>query len=188
MYICASKLTIIGTDNDLSLGRRQAIIWTNAGILLTRNFRTDVSESLSKIHTFSFTQMSLDICEMAATLFQSQCVILWNFYQVSNVKWGVFTEQICLWKATMHVKFTLSLIVPDKWNVLFYVAQANGESITRLSTVNSFYGFVPSCPLRTKFLRENINIYLHFMSFLHTNKTQVAEIRPRVRREPAFST
>ena len=30
-------------------------------------------------------------------------------------------------------------------------------------------------PLRAKFLRENINIYLHFMSFLHTNKTQVAE-------------
>ena len=26
-------------------------------------------------------------------------------------------------------------------------------------------------PLRAKFLRKNINIYLHFMSFLHTNKT-----------------
>ena len=26
-------------------------------------------------------------------------------------------------------------------------------------------------PLRAKFLRENINIYLHFMSFLHTSKT-----------------
>ena len=33
-------------------------------------------------------------------------------------------------------------------------------------------------PLRTKFLRENINIYLHFMSFLHTDKTQVVEIPP----------
>ena len=28
-----SKLTIIGSDNGLSPGRRQAIIWTNAGIL-----------------------------------------------------------------------------------------------------------------------------------------------------------
>ena len=28
-------------------------------------------------------------------------------------------------------------------------------------------------PLRAKFLRENINVYLHFMSFLHTDKTQV---------------
>ena len=43
-------------------------------------------------------------------------------------------------------------------------------------------------PLRAKFLRDNINIYLHFMSFLHTNKTQVAEIPPRVRGRPAYST
>ena len=43
-------------------------------------------------------------------------------------------------------------------------------------------------PLRAKFLRENINIYLHFMSFLHTDKTQVVEIPPRVRQGPAYST
>ena len=33
-HICVSKLTIIGSDNGLSPGRHQAIIWTNAGILL----------------------------------------------------------------------------------------------------------------------------------------------------------
>ena len=33
-------------------------------------------------------------------------------------------------------------------------------------------------PLRAKFFRENINIYSHFMSFLHINKTQVVEIPP----------
>ena len=43
-------------------------------------------------------------------------------------------------------------------------------------------------PLHAKFLRKNINIYLHFMSFLHTNKTQVVEIPPRVRQGPAYST
>ena len=43
-------------------------------------------------------------------------------------------------------------------------------------------------PLRAKFLRENINIYLHLMSFLHTNKTQEVEIPPRVRQGPAYST
>ena len=31
----SSKLTSIGSDNGSSPGRRQAIIWTNAGILLT---------------------------------------------------------------------------------------------------------------------------------------------------------
>ena len=30
-------------------------------------------------------------------------------------------------------------------------------------------------PLR-EFIRQNINIYLHFMSFLHTDETQVVEI------------
>ena len=33
-HICVDNLTIIGSDNGLSPGRRQAIIWTNAGILL----------------------------------------------------------------------------------------------------------------------------------------------------------
>ena len=35
-HICVSKLAIIAWDNGLSPGRRQAIIWTNAGILLIR--------------------------------------------------------------------------------------------------------------------------------------------------------
>ena len=43
-------------------------------------------------------------------------------------------------------------------------------------------------PLRAKFFRENINIYLHFMSFLHTNKTHAVEIPPQVRQGPAYST
>ena len=32
-HICVSGLSILGSDNGLSPGRRQAIIWTNAGIL-----------------------------------------------------------------------------------------------------------------------------------------------------------
>ena len=35
-HICASKLIIIGTDNGLSSGRRQAISWTNTEILLIK--------------------------------------------------------------------------------------------------------------------------------------------------------
>ena len=35
-HICVGKLTIIGSDNGLSPCRRQAVIWTNAGILLIR--------------------------------------------------------------------------------------------------------------------------------------------------------
>ena len=58
-YICASQLTIIGSDNGLSPGRRQAIIWTNAGLLLIWHLETNFSEILIKIHTFSFKKIHL---------------------------------------------------------------------------------------------------------------------------------
>ena len=53
--ICVSILTVIGSDNGLSPGRRQAIIWTNVGILLSRIWGTNFSE----IHRFSFKKMNL---------------------------------------------------------------------------------------------------------------------------------
>ena len=58
-HICVTKLTIIGSDNGLSPGRRQAIISTNAGILLIRTLGTHFSEILIQIHTFSFKKMHL---------------------------------------------------------------------------------------------------------------------------------
>ena len=55
MHICVSKLTINGSNNYLSPDRRQAIIWTNAGILLIGPLRTNFSEiSISKfVHIHS---------------------------------------------------------------------------------------------------------------------------------------
>ena len=58
-HICVSKLTIIGSDNGLSPGRRQAIIWMNAGILLIGPLGTNFSEILTEIHTFSFKKMQM---------------------------------------------------------------------------------------------------------------------------------
>ena len=46
-HICVGKLTIIGSDNGLSPGRRQAIIWTNDGILLIRTLENVVCERAS---------------------------------------------------------------------------------------------------------------------------------------------
>ena len=56
-HICVSKLTIIGSDNGLSPGRLQAIIWTNAGILLIVTLGTKFSEILGKIHIVSLKKM-----------------------------------------------------------------------------------------------------------------------------------
>ena len=58
-HICVSKLSITGSDNGLSPGRRQAIIWTNAGILLIEPLGTKFSEILIEIRTFSFNKMHL---------------------------------------------------------------------------------------------------------------------------------
>ena len=58
-HICVDKLTTIGSDNGLSPGRRQAITWTNAGILLVGPLGTNVSEILSGIQTFSFMKKHL---------------------------------------------------------------------------------------------------------------------------------
>ena len=55
--ICISKLTIISSDNGLSPGGHQAIIWTNAGILLIGPLGTNFSGIFIKIHTFSFKKM-----------------------------------------------------------------------------------------------------------------------------------
>ena len=51
-HICVGKLTNIDSDNGLSPERRQAIIWTNAGILLFGPLGTNFSEFLIGIHTF----------------------------------------------------------------------------------------------------------------------------------------
>ena len=58
-HICLNDLTIIGSDNGLSPGRRQAIIWTNAGIFLIGPLRTNFSEILIEIHGFSFKKINL---------------------------------------------------------------------------------------------------------------------------------
>ena len=60
-HICVGKLTIIGSDNGLSPGRRQAIIWTNAGILLIGPLGTNFSEILIAIEAFTFKKMHLKI-------------------------------------------------------------------------------------------------------------------------------
>ena len=60
-HICISKVTITGSDNGLSPGRRQAIIWTDAEILLIGPLETKLNEILIKIHPFSFKEMHLKL-------------------------------------------------------------------------------------------------------------------------------
>ena len=68
-HICPSKLTIIGSDNGLLPGRRQAIIWKNDGMLLIGPLGTNFSWILIEIQTFSFNKMR---------------------FKVSSAKWRIF--------------------------------------------------------------------------------------------------
>ena len=56
-HMCDS--TIIDWENGLSPGRRQAIMWTNARLLLIKPLQTKYSEILIKIHSLSFKKMCL---------------------------------------------------------------------------------------------------------------------------------
>ena len=61
-HICVGNLTIIGSDNGLSSCRRQAIIWTNAEILLIGTLGTNFSEILIEIHTSSLKKRCIWKC------------------------------------------------------------------------------------------------------------------------------
>ena len=108
--ICISKLTIIGSDNGLSPGRRQAIIWTNAGILLNGPLGTNLSETAIEIHTFLLKKILLKMSSgewrpfwlgpdvlkesihrsynMSLTMMTSSS---WNIFRVTGHLWGEFT-------------------------------------------------------------------------------------------------
>ena len=78
-HICVGKLTNIGSDNGLPPGRRQAIIWTNAGILLIGPLGTNFSGILIVINTFSFMKMHL---KMASAKWRPFCLGLNVLYMI----------------------------------------------------------------------------------------------------------
>ena len=69
-HLCVSDQTIIGSDNGLSPGRRQAIIWTITGILLIGLMGLDFSGILIKINAFSFKKMHLKMSSANWRLFR----------------------------------------------------------------------------------------------------------------------
>ena len=75
-HICVSRLTITGSDDRFSPGRCQAIIWTNARILLIGPLGTNFSENLIEILAFSLKKMRLKVssAKLAAILSRPQCV------------------------------------------------------------------------------------------------------------------
>ena len=91
-HICISKQTIIGSDNGLSPGWHQAIIWTNAGILLIGPLTTKFNEILIKIHTFSFKKIHLKmfVWKMAAILSPASMCEVTTLTNDNPVHWHIY--------------------------------------------------------------------------------------------------
>ena len=95
-HICVSKLTIIGSDNGSAPGQRQAIIWTNAGMLLIGPLRTNFSEIFIEIYIFSFKKMLL---KMSSGICRPFCLCL-NVLSTDILSW------LKCWKLTAEPKWT----------------------------------------------------------------------------------
>ena len=83
-HICVSNLTIIGSNNGLLSGRRQAIIWTNAVLLLIGPLGTNFSKILFEIQTFSFKKIHL---------------------KISSAKWGLFRLSLNVLRVQLWIPF-----------------------------------------------------------------------------------
>ena len=97
-HICIGNLTIIGSDNDLSPGQRQAIIWTSDGILSIGHLGTNFSEILIRIQTFPFKKME---------------------FKMSSAKWhpfclGINVLNSCLQLCEVHIT-----------EVMWYLSESN---------------------------------------------------------------
>ena len=83
--------SFIGSDNGLSPGQRQAIFWTNAGILLIEPLGTNFSEIWIKIYTFSLEKMHL---KMSSTKWRPSCLGL-NVLSSSSMTYPVCGSIVC---------------------------------------------------------------------------------------------
>ena len=76
-HVCVNELTIISSDNGLSPGRRQAITWTNAGILVIGTLGINFSEIYLNQNSNIFIQENAFenvIKKLTAIVSQPQCV------------------------------------------------------------------------------------------------------------------
>ena len=93
--IYVSKIIIIGSDDGLSPDRRQAIIWTNAGMLLIGPLGTNFSEILIEIQIFQFKKMNLKMSSGKCWPFsQPQCV---------NTHYLSASHLLTHWGRVMHI-------------------------------------------------------------------------------------
>ena len=126
MHICVGKLTIIASDNDLSPGRRQAIIWTKAGLLLIGPLGTNFNEILIEIHTFSFKKMHLKMSSLKWHPFSLGLNVL--ITEAKLLKW--FLVNLCniCWNTYMTIYHQKTIRYASRRMIIFQLAIQQPES------------------------------------------------------------
>ena len=135
-HICVGNLTIIGTDNGLSPGRRQAIIWTNAGILLIGPLGTNFNEISIGIQTFSFKKIHF---KMSSAKWRPFCLGL-NVLRRSSLchRWLSRLSLMMTWVSKIRLINCLDVLhfVHDFHNPLSINSNNDKSSNTRLPYTN----------------------------------------------------
>ena len=109
------KLTIIGSDNGLSPSRRQAIIWTNAGILLIGPLGTNFSEIVIKIYTFSFKKMH---SKMSSGKWRSFCLGLMAVHDQCHACWQMTNHKDEFYRCfSVCSEKPARVIIMNRWNM-----------------------------------------------------------------------
>ena len=117
-HICLSKLFILGSDNGLSPGRRQAIIWTKDGILLIRTLGTNFSEILIKINAFSLKKLHL---KMLSGKWRPSC---FGLNVLRGNKWTTQSQALlerCSWSSKIVIFNYEHQIANRQGHWIFYV-------------------------------------------------------------------
>ena len=124
-HICVSKLTIIASDNGLSPGRRQAIIWTNVGILLIGPLGTNFNEINRNSYIFiQANALENVVCEMASILSRLQCV-----KSRMRLLWQKLTDDEWCWRRYGHNNYVSNMTVKlwfieGEWRIYALVNKA----------------------------------------------------------------
>ena len=113
-----------------------------------------------------------------------------------------FTKSLHLFLGKTHIAWTWDYIYHRslEWNQTIFIDIPHHYFIDPRTAMHSllikssyllcqiYFDIFCLNPLHAKFFRVYINIYLHFMSLLHIDKTRVLKILPQVRQGPAYST
>ena len=115
--IYVDNLTSIASDNGLPLGRRQAIIWNNAGMLLFWLLGTNFSEIFIEIHISQFKKIHLKKSPVKCRLF---CL-------------GLTILSSCRPSNQFGIKLASGRLQPSRWLSPFWLQPSWYQSCTYLS-------------------------------------------------------